>query len=251
MDPFFWDDEYDDSVIEIDRLPEATEVAITQSKKNMVTAAGAIADALGVVGKLPNAIPSATPSQQSDRRQVQVGSHPVQGWLLAQILDLGGVVLFGPSLDSGSTFDTKGPPDPTYHWSVIVGHFYHELNTDNEFNNLYRNGRFEDQDWKVFDIGYTTFNDEAIRVSGNAGEDVISRMAKVNPKYDVFNNNCQLMTVTVNLLNQICDGGVPELFSSWKMLHLEDPTLLKKSPPASAAVEVMLKNTPTLKKKAK
>ena len=73
-------------------------------------------------------------------------------------------------------------------------------------------------------------------------------MAQYDQEYDLFNNNCQLKTV--NLLNQICEGAVPELFSSWKMLHLENPQLLQKSPPAKEAVNVMLKNTPNLKKQA-
>lgn len=74
-------------------------------------------------------------------------------------------------------------------------------------------------------------------------------MAKNDPRYDVLNNNCQLMAV--NLLNQICEGAVPELFTSWKVLHLESPQILQKSPPAKEAVDIMLKNTPTMKKQAK
>ena len=139
---------------------------ITESKNTTVKDAGKIAETLGVVGKNPNAIPSATPNQHSERRPVRVGSHPVGGWLLARIVDVIGTVAFGPTSESGSTFDTKGPPDPTYHWGVIVGEFYHELNTDKDFNNMYQNGRFNGKEWKVFHIGHTTFNDETIRLAG-------------------------------------------------------------------------------------
>lgn len=129
---------------------------------------GKIADILGVVGKNLNVIPSVTPNQHSERRPVRIGCHPVGGWVLARIASIAGAVVFAPALVSGSTFDTKGPPDPTYHWGVIVGDFYHELNTDKDFKNLYQNGRFRSDDWKTFDLGYTTFNDEAIRLAGTS-----------------------------------------------------------------------------------
>jgi len=244
---FLWDDSEDDMVIDIERLPHAVQVAVEESKKELTREAGMIAEALHLVGKNPNAIPPGTPNQHAERRPVRIGSHPVGGMLLARIIEVMGTALFGPG-SSDSTFDSKGPPDPTYHWGVIVGDYYHELNTDRNFVNLYQNGKFKgnESDWKVWDIGYTTFNDEAIRL---AGEDVIARMAHINPKYDLLNNNCQLMAI--NILTQICEGAVPQaqLYTSWKMLHLEDPASLKDSLLAKAAVDIMLKNTPTAQKK--
>jgi hypothetical protein len=76
-----------------------------------------------------------------------------------------------------------------------------------------------------------------------SGMDVINRMKR---PYSLIDNNCQLFTV--NLLNQICEGRVEELFSSWKLVHME-PEKLKTSTAAALARETMLNNTPPAQKK--
>lgn len=71
-------------------------------------------------------------------------------------------------------------PDPTYHWAVVVGNYGHELSGklgkasegDVGLVNVYRNMNvFGETDspatWgKWFKVGYTSFNDNAIRVTG-------------------------------------------------------------------------------------
>ena len=63
-------------------------------------------------------------------------------------------------------------PDPTWHWSIIVGPYFHELNGEWNFDlnkwNVYQNGNMVDQKhkWKMFEIGTTHYNDEAIRLAG-------------------------------------------------------------------------------------
>ena len=55
---------------------------------------------------------------------------------------------------------------------MVVGNYYHELNADLTLSNVYQNGvvgnkenpgRYE---WKMFEVGTTRYNDEAIRLAG-------------------------------------------------------------------------------------
>ena len=72
-------------------------------------------------------------------------------------------------------------------------------------------------------------------------------MRKIDAAYDLMDNNCQLMTL--NILNQICEGAVQELYSSWRLLHLKEPQKVQKSPPVDKAFNILLDLSPTLAKR--
>ncbi|KAL9597091.1 MAG: hypothetical protein Q9219_005374 [cf. Caloplaca sp. 3 TL-2023] len=77
------------------------------------------------------------------------------------------------------------------HWGVAVGDIIHHLQADSFFGtpNYYENKRLpEDEGYKKFQVGSTTFNDLAIQESG---ERTIWTM---EPLYDPISNNCQHFT---------------------------------------------------------
>ncbi|KAF5603937.1 1-acyldihydroxyacetone-phosphate reductase [Fusarium subglutinans] len=119
---------------------------------------------LGVLGKQENVVPHATPDKHGPLRDVHLGSHPVGG-VLSKLI--GSAISHQVSV-SPSLISQNPAPDPTHHWAVIVGEYYHELGGDRDLKVIYNNGKTSDQTalgaWqKPFWIGKTTFNDEAIR----------------------------------------------------------------------------------------
>jgi hypothetical protein len=57
-------------------------------------------------------------------------------------------------------------PRVAQHWSVCVGDHYHELVSIGDNTIIYRNGRLEDETYELEDVGYTTFNDQALVEAG-------------------------------------------------------------------------------------
>ena len=122
----------------------------------------------GILGKTPNVIPKAEPNKNCDLRHVRLGSHNVGGMIGKLVATVSTIT--NPGSLAG-TLSSSAPPDPTYHWAVIVNDFYHELSADKEFKVVYNNGKVADQSlwqaWeKEFFVGKTRFNDEAIRQTG-------------------------------------------------------------------------------------
>lgn len=103
------------------------------------------------------------------------------------------------------------PPDPRRHWAVQVGDYFHELNVHHNINVIYQNGRTDSSDykWEKFVVGWTRWDDAAIR---DAGEEVIKTM---DPVYGVYDNNCQKFTI--GLLNKICESGREKVITSYSM----------------------------------
>lgn len=92
-------------------------------------------------------------------RPVEIGWHPVGGiagkWL-AEETGLGKMI----------TDKINEYPDPTQHWAVLVGDFAHQLWMDENFHVIYTNERIKREEWSMFAVGQTTFNDDAIRRAG-------------------------------------------------------------------------------------
>lgn len=92
-------------------------------------------------------------------RPVEIGWHPVGGiagkWL-AEETGLGKMI----------TEKINEYPDPTQHWAILVGDFAHQLWMDENFHVIYTNERVNREEWSVFAVGQTTFNDDAIRRAG-------------------------------------------------------------------------------------
>ena len=118
------------------------------------------------IGKAPNVIPSQPANRSSEQRPVYIGSHPIGaeenyawGELQKQFVE--------SQAAGASEF-----PDPTWHWAIIVGPYFHELNGEWNFElnikNVYQNGNMVNgkHKWKVFEVGTTRYNDEAIRLAG-------------------------------------------------------------------------------------
>lgn len=112
------------------------------------------------MGKTDNVVPLAEPITNGPSRVVSVGWHPVGGlagkWF-AEKTGLGKMI----------TEKINEYPDPTQHWAVLVGDFAHQLWMDENFDIVYVNARIDPKEWKTFDVGETTFNDDAIRRTGD------------------------------------------------------------------------------------
>jgi hypothetical protein len=122
---------------------------------------------LGVAGKQENVIPPAAPSKSDAPREVLLGSHAVGG-MIAKLIG----AVTSPHVAVQPIFVSSNPaPDPTHHWAILVGDYYHELGGDVDFKILYNNDKTSAQTFfgawqKPIVIGKTTFNDEAIRQAG-------------------------------------------------------------------------------------
>jgi hypothetical protein len=96
----------------------------------------------------------------------------------------------------------KWPPNPRYHWCVIVGSWYHQLQATNlnGGDNYYDNQKTSSWDlWNTYEVGKTKFNDKAIAEAG------IKAIAGMPQAYNLKNNNCQ--TFVIKVLNMICRAG--------------------------------------------
>ncbi|KAF8601275.1 hypothetical protein BDV93DRAFT_545948 [Ceratobasidium sp. AG-I] len=144
-----------------------------------------------------NAILEATPSHTDEPREVFIGFTPMQ--LHKTML---GSLIGRAAGAIGWSSDKPPPPNPTYHWAVIVGDYLHELSYDDGHYNTYENKNAKEymktKPFKLFPVGNTQFNDWAI---WQAGEKAIAGPPMV-PIYNVWNNNCQ--SFVIELLNLIC-----------------------------------------------
>ena len=151
------------------------------------------------LGHQPNVVPVAQPVLDGSPRPVEIGWHPVGGgagkWL-AEETGLGKMI----------TEKINEYPDPTQHWAVLVGDYAHQLWMDEEFHVIYTNQKVERDEWRTFEVGKTTFNDDAVR---RAGEAVIQTIRGRQPVYNLITNNCQ--TYVLQLLDAIKVGVYKEL----------------------------------------
>ncbi|KAF4623584.1 hypothetical protein D9613_001456 [Agrocybe pediades] len=139
------------------------------------------------LGPGKNVVPQGTENKNAELRQVKIGWHPILG-------------KFGRAI--GKLLARKHQ-----HWAVFVGGYYHELGADTNMKVVYQNGKFGDEQFDLEDVGYTTFNDQAIV---NAGNIAIKQM---DQDYGLINNNCQRFAI--NLLNIICQVGRKRLDTSY------------------------------------
>lgn len=112
-------------------------------------------------------IPPAAPSHSRPPRPVIIGCHPISP-------------VSGPlGVELERVVKQTGKPvlDPTYHWAVFVGDYYHQLNPRGISGGLsfihiqtgYQNGKVGDgrAEWSYqLQVGYTKFNDAAVVDAG-------------------------------------------------------------------------------------
>lgn len=153
-----------------------------------------IEQSLGL-GHKPNVIPPDEAFTNCPQRTVEIGWHPVAGFAgkwFAEETGLGKMI----------TEKINRYPDPTQHWAVLAGDYCHQLWMDEHLDVIYTNERILREDWHTFEVGKTSFNDEAIR---QAAEMTIYNIRHVKPGYNLITNNCQGF---VNLLlDAILAGG--------------------------------------------
>ncbi|KAJ8085001.1 hypothetical protein PM082_003778 [Marasmius tenuissimus] len=157
------------------------------------------------LGAAPNTVPSDSPRTDCEPRVVKICYHPVMG-------AIGGFVDHLISPGKGGLYNLdhqEAPPNPRYHWAVLVGDFYHELNGDHNLNVVYQNGKLNDQkwEWEFYTVGSTRYNDEAIRIAGHEA------IKKMPPVYNIYDNNCQCFVL--KLLDIICEHGRRKAATSW------------------------------------
>ncbi|KAK1225118.1 hypothetical protein PQX77_011933 [Marasmius sp. AFHP31] len=149
--------------------------------------------------KEDDVVPQASPSFEDPQRPVIIACHPVG------IPGLGN--LMKEDIEKMEKATGRTILDPTYHWAVIVGDYYHELNAKGisgnfEIQNGYQNGRMTDgKEWSHrLQVGYTKFNDAAIVGAGKAA------IAAMPNTYNLISNNCQTFVVgLVHLISPNAD----------------------------------------------
>ncbi|SPO06975.1 uncharacterized protein DNG_09669 [Cephalotrichum gorgonifer] len=167
-------------------------------KANIAKGELALKHAAGL-GPVPNVVPLAPPVLDGPSRAVEVAWHPVGGFAgkwFAEQTGLGKII----------TEKINKYPDPTQHWAVLVGDYAHQLWMDENFDVIYTNEAVKREEWHMFSVGHTRFNDDAIR---RAGEGVIQNIRSRQPAYNLITNNCQ--TYVLQLLDAIKVGMVKEL----------------------------------------
>ena len=112
-----------------------------------------------------NRVPAGAPNINDNERKVYIGFRfvggPAAAWganVLQGLSIPGALSLFGPKL-----------PNPTYHWCVMVGDFYHQLQATSLDGgwNWYDNDRTSGWGgWQTYEVGKTRYNDVAINSAG-------------------------------------------------------------------------------------
>ncbi|KZV74749.1 hypothetical protein PENSPDRAFT_681708 [Peniophora sp. CONT] len=198
-------------------------------------------------------VPRAAISTNDPLRAVTIGCHPA-GVGLGEIAK--------DALEKAEKEAGRNYLDPTYHWAVMVGDYYHELNPKGlsggflymEIQNGYQNGRIDDG--KVWthqvQVGFTKYNDAAIVAAGKAA---IAAMPKA---YNLFSNNCQ--NLVIDLIKVISpDPNMSGIITLAQVVsHIEKNTtdseettqeqiaLVKaRNVPATSAAAIMESVTPT------
>jgi hypothetical protein len=88
--------------------------------------------------------------------------------------------------------DSSEVPHPLHHWGVSVGGIIHHLQAAAFFDspNFYENKKLPvDEEYILYKVGTTTFNDLAIQESG------VATIYGMPPTYDPISNNCQRFTI--------------------------------------------------------
>ncbi|KAI0129037.1 hypothetical protein BJ170DRAFT_623802 [Xylariales sp. AK1849] len=157
------------------------------------------------LGQTPNVIPEGEVDISGEPRNVEIGWHPVAGlagkWFAEQT-GLGKMIA-----EQVHKF-----PDPTQHWAVLVGDYVHELWMDENLHVIYINETLNRQEWHMFDVGKTRFNDEALR---QAGEMAIYAMREKRPAYNLLDNNCQ--NFALSMLDKIQVGAHREFATAFSV----------------------------------
>jgi hypothetical protein len=113
-----------------------------------------------------NNIPDGAPNINDNEREVFIAYRPVGGPISSWTFTvLGSLINIPPKI--GRTY---APPNPTSHWCVTVGNWLHQLQATslNGGENYYNNAEMHEirDNWAMFKVGSTSFNDVAIKNSG-------------------------------------------------------------------------------------
>ncbi|KAK4621768.1 hypothetical protein CLAFUW4_07388 [Fulvia fulva] len=148
------------------------------------------------LGARPDVLPQGEALVVGEPRTVELGWHPVAGatgkW-------------FAEKTIIGAKISQKigKYPDPTQHWAVIVGDYVHQLWMDENLDIIYINEPLKREDWTLYEVGKTRFNDQAL---GEASRMTIHNMRAKRPAYNLISNNCQNFAVELLKAIQVGSG---------------------------------------------
>ncbi|KXT16667.1 hypothetical protein AC579_8044 [Pseudocercospora musae] len=155
------------------------------------------------LGGRPDVVPDGEALVSGEPRTVELGWHPVAGatgkWFAEK-------TIIGKQI----TERIGKYPDPTQHWAVIVGDYVHQLWMDENLDVIYINEKLKREDWHIFEVGKTRFNDQALR---EASRMTIHNMREKRPAYNLISNNCQ--NFATELLKAIQVGAHREFGTSF------------------------------------
>jgi hypothetical protein len=108
-----------------------------------------------------------------NERKVYIISRFVGGaapaWTANVASGLFGGGLFGVALPVAIDY-----PNPSYHWAICVGDWYHQLQAKNN-KNFYENDKYSwTGGWKSVEVGITKYNDIAIASAGRTSTSLVS-----------------------------------------------------------------------------
>ncbi|KAK5168002.1 uncharacterized protein LTR77_006569 [Saxophila tyrrhenica] len=183
------------------KITTFVKTGLNKTKREAIEAQRDLKHSLGL-GHKPNTIPPGKADINGEPRDIQLGWHPVAGatgkWFAEKTI-----------IGRGIKERVGKYPDPTQHWAVIVGEYVHQLWMDENLDVIYFNEAFKPEEWTVFDVGKTRFNDQALR---KASIMTIHLMREKRPAYNLISNNCQ--NFAVNLLDKVQLGAHKEFATS-------------------------------------
>ncbi|EME39362.1 hypothetical protein DOTSEDRAFT_75162 [Dothistroma septosporum NZE10] len=148
------------------------------------------------LGARPDVLPQGEALVVGEPRSVELGWHPVAGatgkWFAEK-------TMIGKQISQR----IGKYPDPTQHWAVIVGNYVHQLWMDENLDVIYINENLKREDWTIYEVGRTRFNDQAL---GEASRMTIHNMREKRPAYNLISNNCQNFAVELLKAIQVGSG---------------------------------------------
>ncbi|KAK3331174.1 hypothetical protein B0H66DRAFT_546031 [Apodospora peruviana] len=200
------EEDHDEHHSKRDKMKSLWKGGLEKGKTEILKGRHKLEAALGL-GHKPNVIPPGVPDIHAEHRPVYIGWHPVAGFAGSWFAEKTG-------LGKKITEKIHSYPDPTQHWAVLVGDYCHELWMDEHLHVIYINERVNHEEWHKYEVGKTSFNDEALR---QAGEMVIYNMREKKPAYNLISNNCQNFAIL--MLDAIQVGMRREFATSYAVFQ--------------------------------
>jgi hypothetical protein len=107
-----------------------------------------------------NKVPTGASSRNETPRQVYIGCSPMEinEKIMGDLVDITGKII--------AATGRIPPPNPTFHWAVLVGDYVHELSYDTNYFNYYENKSVKEGEFRLYPVGVTRFNDQATNEEG-------------------------------------------------------------------------------------